>query len=88
MNLRYTRAMVQAAIDGRLRKVSYQPHPVFKVLMPTVCLDVPAEILDPAATWHDKEAYKRAAKALAARFVANMGKFDVPAEILAAGPIA
>ncbi|NLG85934.1 MAG: phosphoenolpyruvate carboxykinase (ATP), partial [Firmicutes bacterium] len=88
MNLRYTRAMVRAAIDGRLKKASYQQHPVFQVLIPTTCPDVPAEILDPAATWQDKEAYEQAAKALAARFVANMDKFDVPAEILSAGPIA
>ncbi|MGI6128670.1 MAG: phosphoenolpyruvate carboxykinase (ATP) [bacterium] len=86
MNLNYTRAMVKAAIDGSLKNVEYRPHPVFQVLVPTTCPDVPAEILDPVATWDDKEAYDKAARALAARFIANMEKFDVSAEIVAAGP--
>lgn len=87
MNLNYTRAMVRAAISGELKNVQYRSHPVFKILMPTTCPDVPAEVLDPAATWKDKEAYEKAARDLAGRFVANMDKFDVPEDVLAAGPV-
>lgn len=86
MNLEYTRAMVRAAISGRLRDVSYVPDPIFKVLVPEGCPGVPAEILKPEATWADKEAYARTARSLAARFVANMKKFSVPEAIVAAGP--
>lgn len=86
MNLNYTRTMVRAAIDGSLRHVNYTPHAVFKVLIPDTCPGVPTEILDPAVTWEDKEKYQEAALALAARFMENMSKFSVPADILAAGP--
>lgn len=86
INLGYTRAMVRAAINGSLKNVSCTPHPVFQVLIPDTCPGVPAKILDPAATWENKDEYHEAAVALAARFTANMKKFSVPAEVLAAGP--
>lgn len=88
IKLRYTRAMVRAAVDGLLDDVDYVPHPVFNVLVPTSCPSVPAEMLDARGQWSDKEAYDRAARKLAQEFQANFAKFNgVDESIKAAGPI-
>jgi phosphoenolpyruvate carboxykinase (ATP) len=54
MSLKYTRAMITAALNGKLNAVEYIPHPVFGILVPQSCPDVPAEILNPRDTWADK----------------------------------
>src|SRR5205085_1666628 len=61
MKLGYTRAMITAAINGQLDKVEYEAHPVFGVLMPKECPNVPSVILTPRETWTDKEAYDKKA---------------------------
>lgn len=86
--LSYTRAMITAALDGKLDNVSYEAHPVFGMLMPTECPDVPSEILRPRNAWADKDAYDAMAKILAAQFVKNFEKYASGSneEILAAAP--
>ncbi len=87
MSLKYTRAMVTAALNGELDKVEFRPDPIFKVLVPASCPDVPAEVLNPKNTWTDKAAYDRQAKDLARRFAKNFSKFtDIPEEVRNAGP--
>jgi phosphoenolpyruvate carboxykinase (ATP) len=87
MSLPLTRAMVNAAIEGRLNAVETRPHPVFQVHVPVSCPGVPAELLEPRGLWSDGAAYDAAARDLAARFVANFAKFGAVApEIAAAGP--
>jgi phosphoenolpyruvate carboxykinase (ATP) len=87
MDLKYTRAMVNAAIDGKLENVASEPHPFFGVLVPKECPGVPSELLDPRAQWADKSAYDIAAADLVARFQKNFAKFGgVAPEIAAAGP--
>lgn len=88
MKLSYTRAMVRAAISGELKSVSYRRHPIFGLEMPESCPDVPAEVLDPRATWSDKARYDEAARKLAREFVENAKRFNLSPEILAAGPSA
>ena len=46
MKLPYTRAMLDSALSGRLDGVPMEPHPVFRVLVPKICPDVPNELLD------------------------------------------
>jgi phosphoenolpyruvate carboxykinase (ATP) len=89
MSIAHTRALVSAAVEGELSDVPCKPHPVFQVLVPQFCPGVPGEILDPRSAWADKEAYDKAAHALAERFQKNFkAKFaGVGAEILAAGPL-
>jgi phosphoenolpyruvate carboxykinase (ATP) len=88
MNLKYTRAMVNAAIAGELDKVATTPHPVFRVLVPHSVPGVPPELLDARAQWTDAAAYDRAAEDLSARFKKNFEKFGkVPEEILQAAPV-
>jgi phosphoenolpyruvate carboxykinase (ATP) len=86
MSLRITRALVNAALDGRLDKVEFATEPAFGLSIPLSCPDVPAEILNPRNSWADKEAYDRTAADLAARFEANFQKFDASEAIRAAGP--
>lgn len=89
MKLGYTRAMITAALNGSLNQVEFEKHPVFGMMMPTSCADVPAEILNPRNTWKDKMAYDETAKKLAKAFIDNFQKYaaGVNEEILAAAPI-
>ena len=88
MKLKYTRAMVTAALAGELDNVEYVRDPIFNVNIPKTCPNVPAEILDPRNVWTDKAAYEETAKELAAKFEENFSsKYpDMPANIANAGP--
>ncbi|RMG60765.1 MAG: phosphoenolpyruvate carboxykinase (ATP) [Calditrichaeota bacterium] len=88
IDIKYTRAMVKAALNGQLEKAEFRPDPVFRVLVPTACPGVPADILNPKNTWQDKSAYDAKARELARRFVENFQKFkNVPESILSAAPV-
>jgi len=82
MNLKLTRAMVQAAVQGSLDQAPVRLHPVFQVGVPESCPGVPSGILDARAQWKDRQAYDRAAEDLNARFRANFEKFGASAEEL------
>ncbi len=88
MSLKYTRAMITAAMNGDLKNVAFEAHPTFGVLVPQAVPGVPAEILNPRDTWTDKEAYDKKANELAQLFVKNFEKYADQAndEIRAAAP--
>jgi phosphoenolpyruvate carboxykinase (ATP) len=86
MNLPYTRAMVRAAIDGRLDKTEFTTEPAFGLSIPKACPDVPAELLAPRNSWTDKSAYDQKAAELAERFAKNFEEFEAPEAVRAAGP--
>jgi phosphoenolpyruvate carboxykinase (ATP) len=87
MSLKYTRAMVNAAIAGELDHVAAEPHPVFRVMVPKSVPGVPPELLDARGQWKDKAAYDKAAEDLSARFKKNFEKFgEVAEEIMEAAP--
>ncbi|MDR5659055.1 phosphoenolpyruvate carboxykinase (ATP) [Serpentinicella sp. ANB-PHB4] len=87
MNLKYTRAMVRAAMTGELDNVAYITDPIFKLKMPTECPGVPCEILNPSNTWSDVRAFNTTANELAARFNENFLKFSgVSESIVQANP--
>jgi phosphoenolpyruvate carboxykinase (ATP) len=88
MEIKYTRAMVKAALEGKLKNVTFRPHPVFKIGVPESCPGVPAEVLDPRRTWKDPEAYDRQAAELARKFRENFKQFEGEAtdEVCQAGP--
>lgn len=88
MNLPYTRAMVDAAVEGLLDGAPVKPHPVFQVLVPLHVPGAPPELLDARAQWADPAAYDRAATHLAGLFRKNFEKFGaVEEEILEAAPL-
>ncbi len=71
MDITLTRAMVDAAITGKLAGVEYDEDRRFHILVPRSCPGVPAEILTPKNTWADKDAYDTRADKLAAEFAAH-----------------
>jgi phosphoenolpyruvate carboxykinase (ATP) len=89
IKLAYTRAMLNAALSGELDRVPMTSHPVFRVLVPKSCPNVPSEMLDPRGMWQDQSAYDRAAADLSARFKHNFEQFTmVGPEIREAAPVA
>jgi phosphoenolpyruvate carboxykinase (ATP) len=88
MKLGYTRAMITAALNGDLNNVTFEQHPVFGMMMPKTCPNVPGEILNPRNTWEDKAAYDAKANDLAKQFIKNFEKYasGVSKETLAAAP--
>ena len=88
MKLKYTRAMISAALNGALNDVNYIEHPIFKLSMPASCPKVPDEVLNPKQTWSDADAYDAKAKELAASFKKNFEKFEdyANAEIMSGAP--
>ena len=88
MNLKYTRAMVTAALNGELEKAQFVTDPYFGVQVPTSCPGVPDEQMIPAKQWGDDQAgYEKKAKELAHSFVENFKKYThMPADVVAAGP--
>jgi phosphoenolpyruvate carboxykinase (ATP) len=88
MSLRHTRALVNAALDGKLDNVKFVTEPAFGLSIPVECPGVPREILNPRNVWTDAAAYDRQAADLASRFEANFQQFDASAAVRAAGPTA
>lgn len=87
IKLRYSRAMVAAAISGHLDGVPYRHDDLFNLDVPTECPGVPARILNPKSTWSSGEEYDSAAVNLARMFAENFTKFaDVSPQISTAGP--
>jgi len=88
MKLKFTRAMITAALEGKLDNVEFEEHPVFGVSIPKTCPEVASEILNPRDTWADKKTYDEKAKYLASLFIRNFEKYagGVTQEVLNAAP--
>lgn len=88
ISLKYTRAMITAALNGALDNVGYRTHSIFGAEIPMTCPDVPGEILSPRETWKDDIAFYTKANDLARRFIENFKKFEDFAneEIMAGAP--
>jgi phosphoenolpyruvate carboxykinase (ATP) len=88
ISIRYTRALLNAALSGELAKVEYRTDPIFGFEIPKSCPEVPDKVLNPAESWPDPEAWLVRYKQLAGRFVDNFKKFEAGCtpEVIAAGP--
>jgi phosphoenolpyruvate carboxykinase (ATP) len=88
MKISYTRAMIHAALSGKLLDVPVRIDPVFGLTVPLSCPDIPDEILDPRSTWSDPAAYDAQADKLARMFIENFRVFEaeVSSDVLAVGP--
>ena len=85
--LKYTRAMINAAINGELDYVAYETDPFFNLNYPKFCPGVPAELLNPKTTWLDKSEYDRTAMKLVDMFKDNFKQYkNFPESIVKAGP--
>jgi phosphoenolpyruvate carboxykinase (ATP) len=87
--IKYSRALLRAAISGQLADVEYRTDPVFGLAVPRHAPGVPDELLDPRSTWADGAAYDAAAQDLARRFTDHFRDYAdaAGAEVVAAGPV-
>lgn len=91
MRLKYTRAMINAVLNGDLGLYNYDNyhiHSVFGVAQPRECPGVPTSVLSPRTTWNNDEAYYTTAFKLTNAFRENFKKFEAFAseEIRRGGP--
>jgi phosphoenolpyruvate carboxykinase (ATP) len=75
ISIKHTRALLNAALSGALLKEDFSTDPVFGFAVPRHCPDVPDSVLDPAASWPNREEHMAKYKELASRFVENYKKF-------------
>lgn len=89
MKLKYTRAMITAALNGTLDNVGFRTHSIFGVQIPLTCPEVPSEVLSPRETWKNDEGYYNKANDLARQFVENFKKYSDFAndEIMSGEPV-
>jgi len=88
ISIKYTRALLNAALNGKLLNVKYCTDPVFGFQVPQECEDVPSIVLNPATAWPDQNVYMQKYRQLAGRFIENFKKFEegCPPEVIKAGP--
>lgn len=76
MSLPHTRAMITAALEGKLDNVPYNNEPVFNLAIPSEVPNVPSEILNPRNTWSKATEYDAQANKLAELFNKNFGLYS------------
>ena len=76
MAIRHTRGLLNAALDGSLAHAKFRTDPFFGLAIPESAPGIPADVLDPRASWADKAAYDRTAADLVKRFEENFAKFE------------
>ena len=90
MDINLTRALVDAALSGKLAEVQYVHDPLFHFDVPTSCPGVASEVLQARNTWADKAAFDARAQKLAADFARafdkNYGNKGLDPAIVAACP--
>lgn len=80
IRIEYTRRMVSAALGGELESVPFEKEPFFGLSIPAGCPGVPDQVLRPADTWADRDAYRRQAEDLKTRFRNNFKAFESQVE--------
>jgi phosphoenolpyruvate carboxykinase (ATP) len=76
MKIAHTRALVRAALAGKLKDVPVRREPFFGLTVPESCPEVPTDVLIARNTWSDKGAYDQTARDLTKRFETNFKKFE------------
>jgi len=76
MPISWTRAMIDAALTGRLDEVRWERDPVFGLDTPAEVPNVPRQVLRPKNTWADGADYDAQASKVAEMFVKNFEQFD------------
>jgi phosphoenolpyruvate carboxykinase (ATP) len=88
MPIKVTRALLNAALSGKLLDAPFRIDPHFGFAVPIKVEGVESGILDPRSTWADGHDYDQAARSLADRFRRNFTQFvaHVDESIRAAAP--
>ncbi len=76
MPIKATRALLNAALDGSLKKAAFRKDPNFGFDVPVEVPGVDARILDPRSTWADPAAYDATAQKLVKQFIDNFAQFE------------
>ncbi|UFS72817.1 phosphoenolpyruvate carboxykinase (ATP) [Geomonas sp. RF6] len=76
MKIAYSRALVNAALDGTLAAGQFELDPVFGLSIPKSCPGVSQDVLNPRNSWADKAAYDEVSRNLVARFRKNFEQFS------------
>lgn len=75
--LKYTRALITAALSGQLGQEGFTQDPLFQLAIPNACPEVPAHLLNPRSNWKDVQAYDLAARKLIEAFTKNTALYLV-----------
>ncbi len=75
MAIAHTRAMVNAAIEGRIPN-DFEAEPFFGLMIPRTVPEVPSNVLNPRLAWSDKAAYDEQARKLSQLFFDNFKRFE------------
>ena len=75
MPIKSTRALLSAALSGKLARGGFRRDPNFGFDVPVTCDGVPDVLLDPRRTWTDKDAYDAQAKKLVDMFADNFEQY-------------
>ncbi|MBS0243532.1 MAG: phosphoenolpyruvate carboxykinase (ATP), partial [Proteobacteria bacterium] len=88
MPIKATRALLDAALSGKLKGQPMRHDAIFGFDVPTALEGVDPKILNPRETWADKAAYDATARSLVDMFNKNFAKFEahVDADVKAAAP--
>ena len=88
IKIRWTRALLNAALHGDLENVVFVEDERFGFAVPTECEGVPSNILQPRETWSDKNRYDNVANLLAQMFTENFQQYEdgCSEEVLASSP--
>ncbi len=88
ISIKYTRALLNAALEGKLDNVEFVTDEYFNLSIPTSCEGVPSDILNPKNTWENQADYDTKAKDLAKQFVLQFKGYEpyVSEEVIASGP--
>ena len=76
IKIAYSRALIEAAISGKLQDVTYEKDPIFHFDIPTTCPGVPSQILVPRHAAADEGEYEARANHLAQEFMQNFAQFE------------
>ena len=88
ISIRHTRAMLNAALEGKLDDVEYRTDKLFGFKIPVSCPGVPQDVFEPSNAWGNKKDYWKKYDALVARYIENFKLFaeHIPEEVKAEGP--
>ena len=76
MAIGHTRGLLRAVLDGRLANAPMRKDANFGFLVPESAADVPADVLDPRASWANKKAYDDTARGLTRDFERNFAEYE------------
>ncbi|MBD3234274.1 MAG: phosphoenolpyruvate carboxykinase (ATP) [candidate division Zixibacteria bacterium] len=76
MKIEISRALVNAALSGKLNDVEMREDPYFGFQVPKSAPGVPSDVLEPRDTWKDKEAFDKKVEELVRKFIENFKQFE------------